>query len=186
MFFKKQEYMDNPAEFSDFHMKFPEFDFVKEVDLEVDYTIPFSAAKKRLKFVSLGITGESYEKEKRLRGKSRKGKDTIRVIVVRFNTFLDLPQIEEKLKSMSLVPLNLIETFSLANVVSGISKRIATTGFKYKRGNCTFLPVIRINLDFNVDAKTGEIFNLNQRNSIEAYADFILLSQLYYFAVKEL
>ncbi len=178
--------MDDPAEFSDFHMKFPEFDFVKEFDLGVDYTVPFSIAKKQLKFLSLGITRELYEKEKRLSGKSRKGKDVIKVIVVRFNTLLDLPQIEEKLQSMSLAPLNLIETFSLANMISGISKRIVTTGFRYKRGNSTFLPAIRINLDFDVDAKTGEIFNLNQRNSIEAYNDFILLSPLYYFAVKEL
>lgn len=178
--------MSVPKEFSDFHIKFPEFDFIREVDLEVDYTIPFAEAKNRLKFLAFGITEELYEKEKRLSGKSQTGKDAIRAVVIRFNTFLDLLQIEIKLQTMSLVPLNLIETFSLANAVSGISKCVVTTGFRYARGKDIFLPAIRINLDFDVDFKTGGIANLDQRNSIEAYNDFILLSPLYYFAAKEL
>ncbi len=163
-----------------------EFDFVKVIDLEVDYVIPFAEAKNRLEFLAFGITEDIYEKEKRLSKKSNTGRNSIKVIVVRFNTFLDLPQIEAKLQIMNLVPLNLIETFALANVISGISKLVATTGFRYKREGYIFLPAIRINLDFDIDTKTGGIANLNQRNSIEAFSDFILLSPLYYFAVKEL
>lgn len=149
-------------------------DVIKEIDLEVDYSLSFSEAKSALCWLAVGIKEDHYSDSKIFNGKKKEGIERIKVKIIRFNKIFRLSEIKEAIIDLGLIPLSLVEMCALGKDLSGVLQTVISTGFTYESQNKTrHLPALKAR-DMS-------------KNAFKGYWDSCPFDpRLYYFAIKEL
>ena len=150
-------------------------DMIKEIELDVDYSISFGDVKSGLCWLAVGITEQHYEDSKIFDGKKKEGIETINVKIIRFNNLFRLLEIKKTTNTIELVPLNLIEMCSLGKSLTGILQTVVSVGFTYEsRNGMHHFPALK--------ARDGM-----SPSALKGYWDSCpFYPQAFYFAVKEL